>query len=114
MKTLTIIAIILGVAFLFFVAKAEKSFIIDGNEAIPAGLTGMPKALLDKANEIKSKLLDSGKNGEIGNLINLEPISTNNIVADAKNFISGTIDKITETIKNPIEDKINEVLCPQK
>ena len=114
MKTLIIVAIILGVAFLFFVARAEKSFIINGNEAIPAGLTNITKAFLNKVNEMGFKISDSVGNGGIGNLVNLEPISTNNIITGAKDFISGTIDKITETIKAPIEDKINDFLCPQK
>ena len=111
MKTLIIVAIILGVAFIFFVARAEKSFIINGNEVIPASLTNIPKMLLNKAGEIKSRILD---NGGTGNLINLEPNSTGNIISEAKDFISGAINKITATIKAPIEDKISEILCPQK
>ena len=114
MKTLTIIAVILGIAFLFFVARAEKFFVINGNEVIPAGITNVPKMLLDKVNEMRFKISDSAGNGGIGNLVNLEPISTNNIVLGAKDFISGTINKITEIIKTPIEDKINDILCPQK
>ena len=117
MKTLTIIAIILGVAFLFFVAKAERSLIITGNEVIPAGLTDVPKVFLDKVSELKSKLLGStgilDNGGEIGNMVT-GPIFTNNIIAGAKDLISKTIGKIIETIKTPIEDKVNEILCPQK
>ncbi|MDO8443659.1 MAG: hypothetical protein Q7S78_01575 [Candidatus Azambacteria bacterium] len=116
MKALIIIAIILGVAFLFFIAKAERSLIITGNEVIPAGLTDVPKMLLDKAGEIKSGIFGNtgaGGGGEIGNIIT-ESISTNNIITGAKDFISGTINKITETIKAPIEDKVNDILCPQK
>ncbi|MFH1990368.1 MAG: hypothetical protein ABIJ19_00740 [Patescibacteria group bacterium] len=112
MKALTIVAIILGVAFIFFVAKAERSLVITaGDEVVPAGLVNIPKALLDKVNEMGFKISNSG---EIGNLVNLEPISTDIIVAGTKEFISSTIDKIKETIKAPIEDKVNEVLCPQK
>jgi len=112
MKALTIMAIILGVAFIFFVAKAERSLVITaGDEVVPAGLINVPKALLDKVNEMGFKISNSG---EIGNLVNLEPISTDNIVAGTKDFISSTIDKIKETIKAPIEDKVHEVLCPQE
>ena len=115
MKALTIVAIILGVAFIFFVAKAERSLVITaGDEVVPAGLVNIPKALLDKVGEMGFKISDSVGNGGIGNLVNLEPISTDNIVAGTKEFISSTIDKIKETIKAPIEDKVNEVLCPQK
>ncbi len=107
MKALIIIAVILGVAFIFFVAKAERSLIITGNEVTPAGL----------ADEIKSGIFGDtgilGNGGEIGNIV-AGPISTNNIIAGAKDFISGTINKITETIKAPIEDKVNSILCPQK
>ncbi|MFH1392865.1 MAG: hypothetical protein ABIG73_00575 [Patescibacteria group bacterium] len=111
MKTLIIVAIILGIAFLFFVAKAEKSLIITGNEVMPAGLTDVPKMLLDKIGGISSKI--SG-NGKIEDLVNLESISAGNVVSGVKDFISGTINKITETIKAPIEDKVNEILCPQE
>ena len=112
MKALTIMAIILGVAFIFFVAKAERSLVITaGDEVVPAGLINVPKALLDKVNEMGFEISNSG---EIGNLVNLEPISTDNIVAGTKDFISSTIDKIKETIKAPIEDKVHEVLCPQE
>ena len=97
MRTLVILAIILGIVFLFFVAKAEKSLTIMGNEVVPAGLINAPRVLLDK----------------IGNLINLEPNSTNNIISGAKNLISNTIDKISEAIKTPIKEKINSILCPQ-
>ena len=114
MKTLTIVAVILGIAFLFFIARAEKSFVINGNEVTPAGITNVPKMLLDKINETGFKISDNIGNGGIGDLISLEPISTNNIVAGVKDFISGAIDKITETIKTPIEDKVNNILCPQK
>lgn len=111
MKTLIIVAIILGIAFLFFVAKAEKSLTITGNEVVPAGIINVPKAFLDKVNEMSFKISNGGENGK---LINLEPISTDNIISGVKDFISGTINKITETIKAPIEDKVNSLLCPQE
>ena len=101
MKTLAIFAIILGVGFLYFVAKAERSIVINGNEVIPAGIVNLPKTLLDKASETIGKL-SSGNQG-IGD-----------IVTGSKNLISKTVGKLIEIIKTPIEDKVNSFLCPQK
>ena len=38
----------------------------------------------------------------------------NNIITDAKDLVSKTIDKISESIKSPIENKINEYSLPNK
>lgn len=103
MKTLVILAVILGVLFLYFIVKAEKSFVIKGNEVVPGGID-IPKLILDKAREIKSQIANSGSGlGFIGS-----------ITTDAKDLISKTIDKISESIKSPIENKINEIICPTK
>ena len=117
MKTLAILAIILGVLFLYFIVKAEKSFVIKGNEVVPLGIN-IPKLILDKAKEIKSKIDNNKKIQILGN----DVISDsgpgrgfiNNITTDAKDFVSKTVDKISESIKSPIENKINEFLCPTK
>lgn len=103
MKTLVIFAVILGILFLYFIVKAEKSFVIKGNEVVPGGID-IPKLILDKAKKIKS-LIVSDKNTQI---------IGDNIITDAKDFISKTVDKIKESIKSPIENKVNEVLCPTK
>ncbi len=110
MKTLVILAVILGILFLYFIVKAEKSFVIKGNEVVPSGIDipkliiDIPKLILDKAGEIKSQIAnsDSGR-GFI-----------NNITTDAKDLVSKTVDKISESVKSPIENKINEFLCPTK
>jgi len=107
MKTLVILAVILGILFVYFVVKAEKSFVIKGNEVVPGGID-IPKLILDKTKEIKSQILGNDVIGDSG------PGFINNITTDAKDLISKTVDKISESIKSPIENKINEVLCPTK
>lgn len=103
MKTLAILAIILGILFLYFIVKAEKSFVIKGNEVVPLGIN-IPKLILDKANQVLGNdvISDSGR-GFI-----------NNIITDAQGLVSKTAHKISESIKSPIENKINTFLCPTK
>jgi len=113
MKTLAILAVILGILFLYFIVKAEKSFVIKGNEVVPGGID-IPKLILDKVKEIKSGA--TNKNVQVpGNDVfsNSGQRFINNIVTDAKDLVSKTVDKISESIKSPIENKINEFLCPK-
>ena len=111
MKTLIILAVILGILFLYFIVKAEKSFVIKGNEVIPGGID-IPKLILDKVRGIKPQVLN---NDVIGNAVSDSGRGfINNITTDAKDLISKTVDKINESIKSPIENKINEFLCPTK
>ena len=115
MKTLVILAVILGILFLYFIVKAEKSFVIKGNEVVPLGIN-IPKLILDKVGEIKSQIANNKNIQVLGN----DAISDsgrgfiNNIITDAKVLVSKTVDKISESVKSPIENKINEVLCPTK
>ena len=115
MKTLAILAVILGILFLYFIVKAEKSFVIKGNEVVPLGIN-IPKLILNKAKEIKSKI-DNNKKIQI---LDNDVISDsgrgfiNNVTTDAKDFVSKTVDKISESVKSPIKNKINEFLCPTK
>ncbi len=115
MKTLAILAVILGILFLYFIVKAEKSFVIKGNEVVPSGID-IPKLILDKAKEIKSQIANNKNIQVLGNdVVNDSGLGfINNITTDAKDLISKTVDKISESIKSPIENKINEVLCPTK
>ena len=115
MKTLAILVVILGILFLYFVVKAEKSFVIKGGESVPGGID-IPKLILDKAREIKSQIVNN-KNTQIlsSDIINNpERGFISNITNDAKDLVSKTIDKVSESIKSPIENKINEFFCPTK
>ncbi len=107
MKTLLILAVILGILFLYFIVKTEKSFVIKGNEVVPSGID-IPKLILDKVKGIKPQILGNEVVGGSGQGF------INNITTDAKDLISKTIDKISESIKSSVENKINEVICPQK
>ncbi len=115
MKTLIILAVILGILFLYFIVKAEKSFVIKGNEVVPGGIN-IPKLILDKAKEIKSQIANNKNTQILGNdvISNSGQGFISNITTGAKDLVSKTIDKISESIKSPIENKINDVLCPTK
>ena len=111
MKTLAILAVILGILFIYFIVKAEKSFVIKGNEVVPSGID-IPKLILDKIGGIKPQVLN---NDVIGNIVGGSGQEfVNNITTDVKDLISKTVDKISESVKCPIENKINEFLCPTK
>ena len=107
MKTLVILAVILGILFLYFIVKAEKSFVIKGGEAVPGGID-IPKLILDKVKGIKPQVLSNDVIGGSGQGF------INNITTGAKDLISKTIDTISESVKSPIENKINEFFCPTK
>ena len=113
MKTLAILAVILGVLFLYFIVKAEKSFVIKGNEVVPSGID-IPKLILDKAKEIQFQVTNN-KNAQIlgSDIISDSgPTFIDKIKTNADDLISKTVDKMSESIKSPIENKINEVFCP--
>jgi len=114
MKTLVILAVILGILFLYFVVKAEKSFVIKGSELVPGGIN-IPKLILDKIKGIKPQVLNNVNNDVIGNVVSDSGRGfINNITTDVKDLVSKTIDTISESVKSPIENKINEFLCPIK
>ena len=107
MKTLIILAVNLGILFLYFVVKAEKSFVIKGNEVVPSGID-IPKLILDKVKGIKSQILGNEVIGDSGPGRGF----INNITTDVKDLVSKTVDKVSESIKSPIENKIQEIICP--
>ena len=107
MRTLAILAVILGILFLYFVVKAEKSFVIKGNEVVPSGID-IPKLILDKVKGIKSQILGNEVIGDSGPGRGF----INNITTDVKDLVSKTVDKVSESIKSPIENKIQEIICP--
>ena len=107
MKTLIILAVILGILFFYFVVKAEKSFVIKGNEVVLGGVD-IPKLILDKVKGIKSQILGNEVIGDSGPGRGF----INNITTDVKDLVSKTINKVSESIKSPIENKIQEIICP--
>jgi len=114
MKILIILAVILGVLFLYFAVNAEKAFIVKNDEVSLGGID-VPKTLLNAVQGIGSRIAGGnfklpGDNA-IGNLL---PGFSNNIVSDSKDFISNATDKIGEAITKPIENKIQEIICPAK
>lgn len=116
MKKFIIISIILGVFTVYFIFNTEKSISIKGGEnAIPAGID-LVKLILDKAKTIiEPKKI-------ISNIISYD----NNPVKESQSSITEEIKSKAEEIKNkilneginlikqPLENKISEVFCPQK
>jgi len=109
MKTLIILGIILGILSLYFVVNTEKSISIKGNEVVPSGID-IPKIVLEN---ILPKFINQD-NGLLNN------VNIKNLAENIKDNISigdltaKALNKITDSIKTPIENKINEVLCPVK
>ncbi|MBI5079567.1 hypothetical protein HZB06_02800 [Candidatus Wolfebacteria bacterium] len=88
MKTLLILAVILGVLFFYFVAKSERTLITKGNELIPGGVN-IPKLIFDKAGEIKSRIVN---------------------LTNAENVGSGAVSEFFDKIKNTAEDLVTKTV----
>lgn len=122
MKTLlAVFAVILGIIFLYFVVNAEKSILVNGSEVTPTG-TDIPKLILNKAKELATfftggevkNSADSAVNTFQPKITDLIQTGVEEFKNKAENLISGVASKITDLIKDPIKNKINEVLCPIK
>lgn len=118
MKTLVILFVVLGIVFLYFIASAEKSLIIKNDEVTPNGVN-IPELIANKIKEIKSQItggnvsqiLNNG-GGVIGDLT--PSTFMNDAVNNVKSFVSETVNKAEDSIKSPIENKIQELICPAK
>lgn len=122
MKKFIIISIILGVFTVYFIFNTEKSISIkDRGNAIPVGID-LAKLILNKAktiiepDKIISNITSNINNKTSDN--NLIKESQSNITEEIKSKAEEIKDKIfnegINLIKQPIENKINEVFCPQK
>jgi len=115
MKTLIIFAVILGILFIYFVARSETSLIVKGGDEVKPGGIDIPKLVLDKANEMNFQVLNDKSAQILGSdtISSSVPLLIDKIKNDAGDLVSKAINKVGETIKNPIEDKVNEILCPK-
>jgi len=116
MKTIAIFTVILGVLALYFVVNVEKSIFlkkannlitnIGGSEVIPAGIN-IPKLIFKTGQNITPK-------GDMSqNIIEVIKEKTSEIFDGTKTFfIENTAPKITNSIKESLKSKINEVVCP--
>lgn len=114
MKTLIILAVILGILFFYFIST-EKS-LIKGSEVVPGGVD-IPKLILDKVRGIKSQITNEDIKTIGDNTISDSEQGqgfVNNIITGAKNLVSKAVTKIGESVKDPIENKIQEIVCPAK
>ena len=110
MKTLVILFIVLGIVFLYFVAGAEKSLIIKNDEVSPNGII-IPELITNKIQEIKSK------GGVIGGNFGSPSGFMNDAINGVKDLASKAVNNIGDMIKSPIspiQNKIQEIICPAK
>lgn len=117
MKTFIIISIILGVFTVYFIFNTEKSISIKGGEnAIPVGID-LARFILDKAKtiiepdkiiSINNKTYDNNQTKELQSNI------TEEIKSKAGEIKNKILNEGINLIKQPIENKINEVFCPQR
>lgn len=121
MKKFIIISIILGVFTAYFIFNTEKSISIKGGgNAIPAGID-LAKFILNKAKTIiEPDKIIGNITSNINKTYDNNPIkeSQSNITEEIKSRAGEIKNKILNEginlIKQPIENKINEVFCPQK
>lgn len=107
MKTLVTLAIILAIFSVYFIFNTEKSISVKGN-ALPTG-TDIAALILKKVKNIDPKIkLDGISKSKIADIIKLDEIKLK--VGDIKNKI---IEESGNLIKEPIKNKINDVLCSQ-
>lgn len=110
MKTLIIFFVLLGVVFFYFAAGIEKSATLMNDEVTPMG-SGKPSETISNAINSLRTANDSGSE-TIGGF-NM-PMKIGNLIDSAKDLKDKAIDKAESLIKNPIENKISELFCPQK
>lgn len=118
MKTLIIFVVLLGIVFFYFVANTEKSVILKSDEVTPTGVN--IKKIIDGGN--LSETMTSAISGfKTANDNGSETgAGTNNstfigqAIDKTRDLTGKVIDKAENLIKNPIENKINELFCPQK
>ena len=122
MKTLVIIIVILVVLSLYFVVNADRSILVKGSEVLPAG-TDIARLILNKAKDLISQI-NAGNvlKSSSGNIVDASyPAVTDKIKAgiekikvETNKLIPKVLDKTTDLIKNPIENKIIETFCPSE
>ena len=104
MKTLVILAVILAVFAAYFVFNTEKSISVKGGGAMPAGVD-IAKFILNQAlnqsETIKPKINDLLQSG-----------LTEEIKLKAGEIKNKILDKAVNLIKMPIENKVQELICP--
>lgn len=116
MKTLIILAIILAIFAAYFVFNTEKSLSLkDRGNAIPAGIDigkSILNQVLNQAKKINPEAIDSINGVSSG------AVTQPKLVEEIKSKIGEIKDKILDEavnlIKTPIENKANELFCPQK
>lgn len=122
MKTLISLGVVLAVLSIYFIVNVEKSIFLKGNEVVPLG-TDIPKIIFDNAKKIiadknATSTLETATASGIGSLqeliTNKLPEQTENIKNDIIDLASNASQKIEDLLKQSIENKISEIICPQK
>ena len=114
MKTLIVIAVILVVLSLYFVVNADRSIFVKGSEVLPIG-TDVARFILNKTKDFISRTnTGTGIDASYPSITNKIKAGIEKIKVEANMLIPKVLDKTTNLIKNPIENKIIETVCPAK
>lgn len=110
MKTLVILAIILGVFAAYFVFNTEKSISIKGGgNAIPAGVD-IAKFILNKTLDLSDLTKSETIKPKINDMLRSE--LAGEIKSKAGEIKDKILDEAVGLVKNPIKNKISETFCP--
>lgn len=118
MKTLIMLAIILGIFAVYFIFNTEKSVLLKGGgNAMPAG-TDVAKFILNKAKTINpGKIIGEFLSGNEININKSGEMLKSGITEEIKSKAGEIKDKILsegiDLVKQPIKDKTAELFCPQ-
>lgn len=117
MKTLVILAIILAILAAYFVFNTEKSLSLkDRGNAIPAGIDiakSILKQVLNQTEKINPKVVDSVNGVKNGSSV-MQPKLTEKIKSKIRDIKDKILGETVNLIKTPIENKVSDLLCPQK
>ncbi len=120
MKILAIFAAVSIILTLYFIVDIERSIVVKGNEAVPAG-TDISSAVVSVSKGIMAKIQEFTGNKDNVNadvLNNLGPAVTEEIKEKAlelqgkiKDLSPEVQRQIIEIIEEPIKNKIKDILC---
>lgn len=109
MKTLIILLIISGILFAYFVVNADKSIFVRGGEVTPIG-TDIPKLILNKVKKVLPNLINNNSKQSAGGIIGSVQPGIDGMIKLGVDAIKNQVN----SVKDLIENKINETLCPIK
>lgn len=111
MKTLIIIIVILAVLTLYFVVNADRSILVKRSEVLPAG-TDIARLILNKTKDFVSQTDTDIVDASYPTITDKIKAGIEKVKVETNNLIPKVINKTTDLIKEPIENKIIKTFCP--